>query len=144
MALYIPAGRRRRRTALATILALALGLGLGAVAGRVAAPTVGDQVRATRADARATAAGLRVLVLHDESGALANDQGDGGAGLVLQRTRKGLTSAFAKAPWLGARDRTDLLDELDTLVAMPQRTSPAFGTAAESLAAHIDATFARP
>jgi hypothetical protein len=142
MALYIPPARRRRRLAVATVLALVAGLAIGGFAGRVSSPSTPERVRTAQADARAAAAGLRVLVLHDEAGAIANDQpGDGGADLALARTRTDLQDAFAEAPWLGAGQRTKLLHDLDLLVAIPDRASKAFGTAAEALAAEIDATF---
>jgi hypothetical protein len=86
-----------------------------------------------------------VLALHDEAGAIANDQaGDGGADLALSNTRTALQDAFAAAPWLGTATRTRLLHDLDQLAAITDRTSKAFGTAAEALATEIDTTFNPP
>lgn len=142
MALYIPPARRRRRLVLAAALALLAGLAAGVLIGRASSPSTVERVRAVQEDARAAAAGLRVLALHDEAGAVANGQpGDGGADLVLTRTRSTLEQAFDQAPWLGRGQRTKLLHDLDLLAATTDRTSKAFGAAAEALAAEIDATF---
>ncbi len=53
--------------------------------------------------------------------------GDGGADLVLQRTRDELNKEFSDAPWLGAAARKQLLDELAALDAQTDRNTPAFG-----------------
>jgi hypothetical protein len=142
MALYIPPARRRRRLIAAAVLALVVGLAAGVLIGRVSTPSVPERVRTVQTDARAAAAGLRVLVLHDQAGAVANaEPGNGGADLVLTRTRTALEDLFAEAPWIGADQRTRLQRDLDLLATTTDRTSKAFGTAAEALAAEIDATF---
>lgn len=142
MALYVPAGRHRRHTLAFAAIALAVGLAAGVVAGRASAPSVDERVRSVQADARRTAAGLRVLALHDEAGAISNQTaGAGGADLVLGRTRRELERAFSRAPWLGRPQRDDLLAALDALGARPDRTSAAFGAAADALAGKIEATF---
>ena len=48
MALYVPAGRRRRNVILGLVGALIVGLIIGGVIGRVTAPTVSDRSRACR------------------------------------------------------------------------------------------------
>jgi hypothetical protein len=133
VALYIPAGRRRRRTAFFAVGALVLGLLIGAVVGRASAPTATEKIKAVQADARNTAAALRVIALHDEAGAVsAQGADDAGIALVLKNTRSDLRDEFARA---------DLLRELDALEAQPDRMSAQFGQAAEKLAANIEATF---
>jgi hypothetical protein len=142
VALYIPAGRRRRRTAFLAIGALVVGLGVGLFAGRVTAPTATEKIHAVQDDARRTAASLRVIALHDEEGA-ASAQGtsDAGIALVLQNTRTDLRDEFKRAVWITSRARVDLLEELDALEAQTDRKSAAFGAAAEKLADQIEATF---
>ncbi len=44
MALYVPAGRRRRNFIIGLVGALIVGLIIGALLGRVSAPTVSDKV----------------------------------------------------------------------------------------------------
>jgi hypothetical protein len=141
MALYIPTSTRRKRGMLAVCVALVLGVSLGILFGRVTAPSIDKQVAAVRADARKASAGLRVLALHDQAGAVSNQAGDGGAGLVLDQTGGKLDDLFDGAPWLAANERTALRAELATLDSMPDRTGVNFGDAAETLADHIDATF---
>jgi hypothetical protein len=140
--LYVPTSRRRRRTILFASGALVVGLLVGLGIGRWSSPSVDDQVHSVQDKARQTASGLKVLSLHAESGATSTDQpGDGGADLVLQRTRTELQNEFAESPWLDAAARKALLDELSALDAQPDRNSAAFGSAADALASHIDATF---
>jgi hypothetical protein len=142
VALYIPASKRRRQTIILAVATLLIGLAVGAFACRASAPSVDDRVHDVQEDARRTASALRVLSLHEESGAVSNQlPGDGGADLVLQRTRTELEGEFGDAPWLGERARRALLDELTALEAQPDRNTPAFASAANALAAHIAATF---
>jgi hypothetical protein len=139
VALYIAPARRRRRVLAAAGVALALGLLVGAVAGRLTAPSIDDRITSVRDDARATAAGLRVIALHDEADTGGGD--DQGAALVLDRTRTELDDLFDRAPWLGSDTRTELFDELDALADDPDPTGTAFGQAADALAGHIETTF---
>lgn len=142
MALYIPAGRRRRRTIALVAAALVVGLAAGALVGRATAPSIDDHVRSVQGDARQTAAGLRVLALHDQAGAISSQTpGAGGADLVLGRTRNELDDEFARAPWLGRAQREELLRALDALQSIADRTSAAFGRAADALARKIETTF---
>jgi len=122
--------------------ALVIGLVIGAFAGRASAPSLTEQVHAVQERARETAAGLRVLSLHEEAGATsAATPGNGGADLVLSKTRGELQSEFSDARWLDDTARKQLLDELDALASQTDRTSPAFGSAADALATHIEAAF---
>ena len=142
MALYIPVSRRRRQTIVFVVTALVVGAILGLIAGRASSPSVTDRVHSVQDSARETAAGLRVLSLHEEAGATSTgNAGNGGADLVLERTRDELQSEFAAAPWLEASARKQLLDALDALDAQTDRTSPAFGSAADALASQVEATF---
>jgi len=142
VALYVPAGRRRRRALALAMAGLAIGLVFGVLIGRSSASSVEDRVRSVQADARQTAAGLRVIALHDQAGAIANEApGNGGADLVLRRTRTELQHEFARAPWLKQAERDDLLRALDALAAITDRTGAAFGQAADALAGKIETTF---
>jgi len=141
MALYIPPARRRRRLLLCTLAALVVGLLLGALVGRASAPTVDDRLSSVREHARQTAAGLRVIAIHDESQAISNQADDGGADLVLTDTRSQLRDEFGDAPWITLTQREALYEALDDLEAQPDKTSSAFGRDAEALARQIESTF---
>jgi hypothetical protein len=142
VALYIPAGRRRRRTFAVAGAALLVGLVVGSVAGRGTAPTIDDRVISVSTQARQTAAALRVLALHDQAAAQSNQGGgNGGADLVLERTRVRLMRQFERAPWLTPAQRDRLLHQLDALQEQANRTGATFGSAADALAGEIETTF---
>ncbi|MBW8825277.1 MAG: hypothetical protein JF603_02845 [Acidobacteria bacterium] len=136
MAIYVPAGRRRRSLLLSSAAVLLVGLLAGFGLGRATAPTVDDRVRSVRTEAREIAAGLRVISLHEQAGA-----GDVGARLVLQRTRTQVAKAFGRAPWQPASARTALLHDVDALIAADQAKSPDFATKIDALADEITTTF---
>lgn len=143
MAFYIPASARRRRIVAASACALVLGAVLGVLFARATLPSVSDRVHSVQSQARQTSAGLRVIALHDTSVAVGS-QGDahGGTDLVLSRTRVELLREFKRAPWLSSTQKVTLLSGLDALVAITDRTTAAFGKAAEAFASQIDAAFA--
>lgn len=136
MALYIPEARRRRRVLAAAVLGLLLGLVAGGLAGRLTSESVDDRVKAVRADASDTSAGLRVISIHDLAGT-----GGGGTDLVLKRTADELRDEFDRAPWISATTRSALLDQLAALRARTDEGTKAYGAAAEALAAAIDKAF---
>ena len=142
MALYIPSGTRKRRTALVAIGAVVVGLVLGFGLGRSTAPTPTEQIRSVQADAREVSSGLRVLALHDEAGTIATQgSGDGGAALVLAAAEKDLAAAIRSAPWISASEGKELRAALVALAARDDRTDASFGRAAEATAKQIDAAF---
>lgn len=142
MALYVPAGARRRRTTLIAVAAVVTGVVIGFLAGRTSAPTAADQIRSVQGDARETAAGLRVISLHDEAGALpTSGSTDGDTQLVLDRTKEQLAGEFDRAIWIGEDERSRLRRELDRLTAHTDRSTPSFGKATDALAGHIEEAF---
>lgn len=143
MALYVPAGRRRRRAALLAGAALVVGLGLGLIAGRATAPDVGERVHATQREASVVTAELRVLSLHQEAGAASQTAGgDNGAAFAIRRAKTDLTAALDDAPWITSATRHQLLASLDGLLADASGgDGPAFAKAVEEAAADIDAAF---
>ena len=104
-------------------------------------PSLTERVHTVQEDARQTASGLRVLSLHEQAGAAVDGRGDG---VLISCSIERATSSqgeFADAPWLDATARKQLLDELAALDAQTDRNSPAFASAADALASHIEATF---
>jgi hypothetical protein len=140
MALYIPAGTRRRRTIIAATAALVIGLVAGLAIGRMTATTADQQIRSIQREALQTAAGLRVISLHDESGISAST-GGGGTALVLSRTKDELTDELDRAAWITTDRRDQLLTDLNALSARKDQSSAAFGKAADAFAAEIEAAF---
>ncbi|MDT4917638.1 MAG: hypothetical protein QOH89_2338 [Pseudonocardiales bacterium] len=139
MALYIPESRRRRRLIVVAAIAVVVGLAVGVLIGRATVPTVSDRIATVRTEARDISGGLRVLVLHIQAHT-ANDTA-GEAKTVVAKVRSQLLAEFDKAPWLGDAQKRALLTELASLTDRTDPTSAAFGSAAESLARHIDVTF---
>lgn len=137
MALYVPPSKRRTRTLVFAIIALLVGLLIGVLCGRLTAPTIESQVAVVATEARGISAGLRVLALHDQAGTSTNS-GDGGAALVIDETRNKLDAIFLEAPWVTAAEQTALIDEVNALAAIPDRSGSEFGQAADALANHID------
>jgi hypothetical protein len=144
MAIYVPQARRRRNTILAGVAALVVGAVLGGVAGRSSAPTVEDRVGSVRKEAQAIASQLRVVSLHEGSGAASlNGGGDAGADLALQRTETRLKALVKRAPWITSKTAAGLIGETATLrgEAPRQANSEAFGKQVDDLADKIEATF---
>jgi hypothetical protein len=142
VALYIPATARRRRSIAITVAALVLGLIAGLLIGRTTAPTATDRIHSIQEDARRTAAGLRVLSLHEQAGAVSDQApGNGGAALVLTRTRSELSDETDRAPWITPQARRALLDQLAKLAARTDRNAAGFGDAADALAGRIEEVF---
>jgi len=142
MALYVHAGTRRRRTALIAAAAVIAGLVVGLFIGRLTAESPDDVVHSIQTEARETAAGLRVIALHDESGISANNtSSDGGAELVLKRTKSQLLDELDRAVWISTDQRDRLLLAFNDLTKRTDRTTPEFGQATEDVAAQIESTF---
>src|SRR5437764_5905279 len=101
MAIYVPRARRRRNLIAVAVAGVVIGAALGLAVGRGSAPTVEDRVRSVRSEAKAIASQLRVVSLHEESGAESLAvSGDAGAELALRRTETSLRALFRRAPWV--------------------------------------------
>ena len=144
MAIYVPRARRRRNLIAVAVAGLVVGAALGLAVGRGSAPTVEARVRSVRTGARDIAAQLRVVSLHEESGAKSlTGGGDAGAELALRRAETDLRALFKRAPWVTAKTATDLLSDTVALrtEAPGQASSPDFGKQVDSLADRIETTF---
>jgi uncharacterized protein involved in exopolysaccharide biosynthesis len=144
VAIYVPRARRRRNLVAVTVAGVVIGAALGLAVGRGSAPTVEDRVRSVRSEAGAISSQLRVVSLHEESGAESLAvSGDAGADLALRRTEANLKRLFKRAPWVAAKAATDLLSDTVALrtEAPNQARSDAFGKQVDSLADRIEATF---
>jgi hypothetical protein len=145
MAIYVPASRRRRKIVLVAALAFAVGGAAGTAMGRATAPSVEARVRSAQEQSRAIAAQLRVLSLHEETGAASlSAGGDAGAAFALRRARSDLERALGEAPWIPGPERARLLGGIDALrrhSATASGDAAAFGAATDRLAGEIEADF---
>jgi len=148
VALYIPAGQRRRRLIIVGVAALVIGLVVGAVVGRSTAPTTADQVSSVRADARQIDARLQALPLEYEKVLAGDAQYANGGGpadsLVVISTD---TAALAqRAEWLSDQQRTAVVTAIDQAQQAAAAKVPAteFQGHIDQATATIDETFGLP
>jgi hypothetical protein len=126
MALYVPAGRRRRNLAIALIATALVAVVIGFLLGRVTAPTVDDRVSDVQADARGVVGELAATpneYRQQQSGSSEFAQG-GGVADALANARGSLAAALGDAPWLGAGQRREATDALATVVAAEKASVP--------------------
>lgn len=145
MALYIPAGQRRRRLIVVGVVAAVLGLALGALLGRTTAPTTADTVSSVQSDARSIDARLQSLPNEHEK-VLAGDpqyaNGGGPADSLVVISAD--TAALAKrAVWLSDGQRTDVVASIDKAQKVAAAKAPAseFQAAITAATTAIDQTF---
>ena len=110
MALYVPAGARRRRLVLVAVVALAVGLAVGYVAGRASSPGLADDVAEVQDLAADAATALQRIPIEYEQAVV--DEGGESTDTIrsaLESAELQLDDAYAEAIWLtdGTRDITD-------------------------------------
>ena len=110
MALYISAGRRRRRVIVAAALTLVAGLAVGLLIGRMSVTTPSEQARAVADSGRDLATRLDALTIEFEQAV--DGTGDSVAKGVTEPLigiERDLRSTLAKAPWLVVATKHDLI-----------------------------------
>ena len=118
MALYISAGRRRRRVIVAAALALVAGLSVGLLIGRTSVTTPSEQARAVADRGRDLATRIDALTIEFEQAV--DGTGDSIAKGVIEPLvgiDRDLRSTLARAPWLvpaTLRDLEVMIAELRT------------------------------
>jgi hypothetical protein len=148
MALYVPAGRRRRRLVVAVAGALVAGLFVGAVAGRATAPTAAEgAAEAKRATARLSGL-IDALPLHYEqmvAGDLDPTAFRASLDDGLRRAGEELDTALAAAPWLDPAVADSLRRRLAGVRAAADRRGPPdeFRAAVREAVAELDARFGK-
>ena len=110
MALYVPAGRRRRNLILGLVGALIVGLVIGGVLGRVTAPTLSDKVASVRDSASEVTARLQATPIEYEKQLAGSTEFQKGGTVVQSLTdaQQSLRSALDDAVWLSPRQRTTI------------------------------------
>jgi hypothetical protein len=145
VALYIPAGRRRRRIVIAAVVAAVVGLALGWTLGRATAPTVSDRVSSVRSDAQALDGRMQALPGEYEK-ILAGDRqfaSGGGPADTLVVIRTDAARVAGAAEWLTATQRGALDDAIARAlqVATAKGSADDFATAIDDAVAAVDETF---
>jgi hypothetical protein len=145
MAIYVPAGRRRRRLYVVGAAALVVGLVVGLVIGRATSDSLDDQVSSAQDRGRAVSSQLRVVAVHQEADTASAAAANAGqsAQFALNRARTQLASACRKAPWIPASRCQELDRTLGGLATRAPTDSalPDFGQAVEAAASDVDAAF---
>jgi hypothetical protein len=144
MALYVPAGARRRRLILAVVGGLLVGLVVGFLAGRATSPGLADDVADVQDLAADAATALQRVPIEYEQ-AVAGEGGESTDTITgaLDRAQAQLDDAYAEAIWL-ADDASAATDaSFDDLRALVREGGPAaeFEAAVGDLVDQIEATF---
>jgi hypothetical protein len=145
MALYVPAGRRRRNLALALIAAALVAVVIGFLLGRVTAPTVDDRVSEVQADARSVVGSLAATPneYRKEQAGSTEFRAGGGVDQALTGARRSLRAALDDAPWLGTALRREATDALARVDAAARASVPAeeYSTTVTRASARIEQVF---
>lgn len=145
MALYVPAGARRRRLVLALVGGLVVGLVIGFLLGRVTSPGLSDDVAEVQSLALdATTALQRIPIEYEQSVAGQGGESTDTISAAIDSAQGQLDDAYAGALWLAddASVTTDAsFDALRALVDQKASTAE-FQSATDALVAQIEATFA--
>lgn len=145
MALYVPAGRRRRNLVLGLVAALVVGLVLGGLIGRASAPSLSDQVTSAQNAAREVTARVRSTPIEyaKQLGGSNEFQNGGTVAQALADAKHSLTTALDDAEWLGTSQRKDIEAALAGLVTAVRDKVAAdrYEQLADAAATRIDAGF---
>jgi hypothetical protein len=145
MALYVPAGRRRRNLAIALIATGLVAVVIGFLLGRVTAPTVDDRVSDVQTDARVVVGTLAATpneYRQEQAGSTEFREG-GGVDQALAGARRSLDAALDDAPWLGTALRREATDAVDAVSTAARASVPAeeYSTAVTRASARIEQVF---
>jgi hypothetical protein len=145
VALYVPAGRRRRNVIIGLVAALVVGLILGGVIGRLSAPSLEDKVASVQDSAREVTARIRSTPNEYEKQLSGSAQFRSGGTVEqsLREARTALRNAVSDAAWLGPSQRTELNAALDPVVqaAQDKVTAVRYQQVVDDAARRIEAGF---
>jgi hypothetical protein len=145
VALYVPAGRRRRNIILGLVGAVIVGLIIGAVLGRVTAPTIDDKVSSVQDTVRAVTARIRATPIEYEKQLNGSTEFRGGGTVAqsLSDAQQSLNGALDDAVWMGGSQRNEIKGSMAALLATAKsKTSAArYEKLAEETAAALESSF---
>lgn len=142
MALYVPAGRRRRRLIGGLVLAVVVGVLVGFGLGRLTATTTSDDVASVQDRARKLVGALQSTpteYAQAAGGATAEFENGGGASDGLNSVEAQIEDALDAAPWLGPASRAAALAALSGVRSVaadkgsPDEFANAVSTASDQL-----------
>lgn len=124
MALYIPAGRRRRKLIVAAVVGVVVGLIVGIGIGRASAPSLSDKVSSAQTAARTLAARLQTVPLEYEK-SLSGTAGAADIPATIATIEAAVPDAVDKAPWLGSEDQKTIVADIEAVVTATKARRPA-------------------
>jgi multidrug resistance efflux pump len=148
MALYVSAGRRRRRLVTAVAATLVVGLLVGAFAGRATAPRAAVEAAEAKQAAARVSGLVDALPFHYEqmvAGTLDPTSFRASLDDGLRRAAEQLDVALSAAPWLDPAVADSLRRRVDDLRAAVDRRAPPgeFRAAVERTVADLDQRFGK-
>jgi hypothetical protein len=145
VALYVPAGRRRRNLVLGLAGAVVVGLIVGFLLGRATHASLDDEVATVQDSARAVTARLRATpVEYAQERRGSSEFSHGGTVLdSLADARRSLRDALDDAVWLGPAQRREATAALDVLVSAARAETAArrYRALVDTSANRIDVVF---
>lgn len=149
MAVYISAGRRRRRIYLAAGVSALVALLVGLAIGRLTAPTPDHEAKGAKDSAKVVTGQLQALPIHYEQVSKGEiDRAGYYASLdaALTKATADLDQAMQNAAWLDAATKTKLKAGLRDIRALADRNAPPteFAATVQREVAQIDAAFGAP
>lgn len=143
MALYISAGRRRRRAVIVAAIVGVLAFGAGILVGRQQVPSIDSRVASVAASADDIATGVERLDIEYEQVLAGGDTLEQGVLTPFDELRRELQHNLDRAPWVAASQRSTLLDSLAAArqSAVDGDTLDAFRTHLRDTAALVRSVF---
>lgn len=145
MAVYVSAGRRRRRSIVAAAVALVVGLVVGVLIGRATSSGVSDAVAASRKRGTQLVAQLQTLPFEYQA-MTEHKPGKSRATFddAIERIEEQLRADMEKMPWLSAHTKASTISAMEQLKAKADRQipQPAFQDAVKATAGAVSDTFA--
>lgn len=144
MALYVPAGRRRRNAVVIGVVAALLGIVVGVVIGRTSVTGYATQVRSHQDAARTIVARLDALPIeYEQALSGTGDTGDAGVSGSIAAIRADVAAEMVAARFIGPAVTTEVEAAVDAVgaAATARQPLPAFQAAVDDATTTIAEAF---